>query len=77
MAKTAANRPSITRLPVTDQRDGLGKQRQAFADERRELDIALACHRADHDAATILADPGQLGNAIDVDQVIGEQQSAC
>ncbi len=70
MAKAAADRAAVSRLPVSDRKDGLRQQRQAPLDQLRKLDRALRRHRADRQLAALLANVGQTLDPVEVDQVI-------
>jgi hypothetical protein len=59
---------------MTDHPGGLRQQWNTLAHDRREFDRSLACHRADPYLAVLLADIGEFGDLIKVDQRRGAGQ---
>jgi hypothetical protein len=71
VAHAAAEGAAVARLPMTDPADRLRHQRELRGDQGRELDGALAGHRAEGDGVALVAHEIELGQAIEVDQVLG------
>ena len=74
LAHAASNGAAVARLAVADVADRLGHQRQARSDQRRELQFALARHRADFKHIAVLANMRQRIDAIQIDQVVWQHQ---
>ena len=71
VATTPADRAAGAGLDMADMVQCAGQQGQSGFDEVRRQHVSLSGHRADLDAVNGLANPGEIGNAVDVDQMIG------
>src|SRR5947207_13838583 len=60
---------------MADPAGGLGEQRNALGDLRRELDRPLSRHRADPHLAVVRADVRERGNPVEIDQRRGPAQA--
>src|SRR3712207_1632397 len=75
MTERTTERAAIARLAMSYVNDRLRQQRTARAYGCIELDIALARHRADLDAALGLADVRERLDTIEIDHVIRQHES--
>src|SRR3954452_12921261 len=71
MATTPADCATGASLDVANMFKRAGQQGQSGFDEVRRQHVGLSGHRADLNAVNGLANPGEVRNAVDVDQMIG------
>jgi len=72
MAERARDGAAVARLAMPDLQDRLAHQRQTCADHIGEFEIALARHAADADIALLGADEGEVGDAVEIDDMVGQ-----
>ena len=75
MTEIAAEGAAVAHRVVGDGLVGLRQQRAARLDQRRMLHVVVPGERADGDAAAALPDVAQVGDAVDVDQAGGLDQT--
>src|SRR5438067_10804696 len=71
LAERAAERAAVTRLPMADLQHRLVHKRTALLDALVEFHIALARHCADDERVALLLYISEIGDAVQIDDVIG------
>ena len=71
LAQRAADRAAVAHDGVGDHLLGVGEQREVAREQLGAQQVDVAGQRADPDLAVLLADVGELGEVVDVDQVLG------
>ncbi len=71
LAERAADRAAVAHHRVGNHLLGVAKQREVLSEELRVQQLDVAGERSDRDLLALLADVGELGQIVDVDQVLG------
>ena len=66
--------PTIAHLRVGDLQRGLAQQRDLLAEQVGADQLVLRRHRADDDVVAFLADPLEVGDAAEVDEIGGARE---
>jgi hypothetical protein len=74
VAERAAERAAVADLPVADERDGPGEERDPLADHGRRLQCSVPGQRADPHHAVAGREAIEPGNPVDVDHRRWAQQ---
>ena len=75
MAETSADGAAIARLPVADEGQRLAHEGTTFANQTATLELALAGHGADPDAAVHFVYERQIRNTVQIDDVIRKHEA--
>ncbi len=74
LAQRAADRAAVAHDRVGDHVLGVAEEREVLGEQLGLEQVDVAGQRADPDLAALLADVGELGQVVDVDQVLGVGQ---
>src|SRR5438874_9582863 len=71
LAERAAERAAVTRLAMADLQHRLVHERTVLVDALVEFHITLACHCTDNEGVALLLYISEIGDAIEIDDVVG------